>query len=180
MQGFPLTALKTRSQLRFLPAGQIQPNRGDSRSWDQALWQVLLQNESIWLHYCTIHRNSRSSSCHILWPSPPQSSKTSLSIVPMVVQYTALQLHHCTTIGTQYAAVRKSTKVTTIQEEPRRRINKAFAYSSSLLESSLQNKLFAQQFKSWLGWWGAPKLVASKFPRFQIINLGFRISCAAK
>ena len=123
---------------------------------------------------------SRSSSCHILWPSPPQSSKTSLSIVPMVVQYTALQLHHCTTIGTQYAAVRKSTKVTTIQEEPRRRINKAFAYSSSLLESSLQNKLFAQQFKSWLGWWGAPKLVASKFPRFQIINLGFRISCAAK
>ena len=38
MQGFPLTALKTRSHFSFpeLP-GQIQPNMGDSRSCDHAL-----------------------------------------------------------------------------------------------------------------------------------------------
>lgn len=43
MQGFPLTALKTRSQVAFwkLP-GQIHPNMGDIRNCDQALWQVFL------------------------------------------------------------------------------------------------------------------------------------------
>ena len=45
MQGFPLTALKTRSQLCFceLPPGQIQPNMGDNRSFDHALWQRCLK-----------------------------------------------------------------------------------------------------------------------------------------